>query len=178
VKNCLVNLFHGKCAYCESKITHVDYGHIEHYRPQSGPSGRPDLTFEWSNLLLACGICNGSAHKGAWFPEADEGGPIVNPCEDDPGDHVDFTYDRVLHLASVYGKTERGRVTEALLGLNRKDLRVHRSGFVKTLEVLLSLAPSHPKARELIEESMRDDAEYAAFARSLTNTSTATDSTA
>ena len=161
--------------YCESKITHVDYGHIEHYRPKSGPFGRPDLTFEWSNLLLACGICNGPSHKGAWFPEADEEGPIINPCEDNPGDHFDFKYDSVAHLASVYGKTERGRVTEALLGLNRKDLRVHRSRFVKKLEVLLRLAPSHPEARDLIEESVRDDAEYAAFARSLSNTSTSTE---
>src|SRR5262245_28463174 len=59
VKRTLVSMFHGKCAYCESKITHVDYGHIEHYRPKSGKNGRPDLTFAWTNLLLACGVCNG-----------------------------------------------------------------------------------------------------------------------
>jgi uncharacterized protein (TIGR02646 family) len=175
VKDGLVNLFHGKCAYCESKITHVDYGDIEHYRPKSGPSGRPDLTFEWTNLLLGCGICNGSAHKGARFPEADEGGPIINPCEDDPGDHFDFNYDPVLNLASVYGKTGRGRVTEVLLGLNRKDLRVHRSNSVKKFEALLRLAPSHPEIRELIEEGMCDNAEYAAFARSLSNSSSSTE---
>lgn len=35
VKECLVKMFHGKCAYCESQIRHIDYGHIEHYRPKS-----------------------------------------------------------------------------------------------------------------------------------------------
>jgi uncharacterized protein (TIGR02646 family) len=157
-KDCLVKLFHGKCAYCESKIMHVDYGHIEHYRPKSGPFGRPDLTFDWNNLLLACGICNGSAHKGDRFPGADAGGPIVNPCDEEPGDHFEFQYDHVAHLASVYGKTERGRLTETLLGLNRKDLRIHRSRFVMKLAVLFLLSASDPTARELIEESTRDDA--------------------
>jgi 5-methylcytosine-specific restriction endonuclease McrA len=35
VKNQLINMFDGKCAYCESHITHIDYGHIEHFKPKS-----------------------------------------------------------------------------------------------------------------------------------------------
>lgn len=167
VKDALVRLFHGKCAYCESKITHVDYGDIEHFHPKSGPSGRPELTFEWSNLLLACGICNGTGHKGDRFPEADQGGPIINPCDDDPNDHLEFKFDPVSHLSSVYGKTGRGRVTEALLGLNRRELRAYRSDFVKKLFVLTRLATTDQKARDLLEESVRDESEYAAFARAL-----------
>src|SRR5713226_8163541 len=69
IKEALVSLFHGKCAYCESHITHIDYGHIEHYRPKSGPQGRAELCFEWTNLLLACGVCNGAEFKQNGFPE-------------------------------------------------------------------------------------------------------------
>ena len=36
VKKALVDMFHEKCAYCESAITHIDYGHIEHFRPKAG----------------------------------------------------------------------------------------------------------------------------------------------
>jgi len=84
IKDCLVKMFHGKCAYCESQIRHIDYGHIEHYRPKSI---FPELTYSWSNLLLACGVCNGKAHKGDKFPQNHEGGPLINPGFDDPDAH-------------------------------------------------------------------------------------------
>jgi hypothetical protein len=46
IKNALVAAFHGKCAYCESYIRHVDHGHIEHFRPKSK---YPAKAFDWSN---------------------------------------------------------------------------------------------------------------------------------
>ncbi len=164
VKKALIALFHGKCAYCESKITHVDCGHIEHYRPKSGWK---DLTFDWSNLLLACGICNGAGHKGNRFPESDEDGPIVNPCEDEPLDHFKFDFDQEAMVASVYGTSKRGKVTESVLGLNRSDLRVHRSLFVKRLIVIAEFAKTNAAASELLKECVENKAEYAAFARAL-----------
>jgi uncharacterized protein (TIGR02646 family) len=162
VKQALVELFHGKCAYCESKIPHVDYGHIEHYRPRWR---FPGLTFDWSNLLLACGTCNGAGHKGDRFPAEDEGGPLVNPCEDDPSKHLDFRFDRDTRLASVYGKTPRGITTEKVLGLNRPELRAFRSTEVCKLAVLARLARTDPEARSLLEAAARSDAQFAAFAR-------------
>jgi len=167
VKQTLVEMFHGKCAYCESKITHVDYGHIEHYRPKAGPKGRPDLTFEWTNLLLACGICNGGEHKSDHFPEAAEDGPIINPCEDDPADHFFLCFDPMANLASVYGVTPRGVVTEELLGLNRPALRSYRSAQVRRLVALAQFAESDTEAAALLQLAQRSDAEYAAFARML-----------
>jgi uncharacterized protein (TIGR02646 family) len=65
IKKGLVEMFHGKCAYCESKITIITYGNIEHFRPKSIYE---DLTFNWTNLLLACDICNDTAHKSNHFP--------------------------------------------------------------------------------------------------------------
>jgi len=90
VREALVRMFHGKCAYCESEIGHVSDAHIEHYRPKAR---FPHLTFDWDNLLLACGICNASRYKGDRFPEASEGGPLLNPCVDLPDNHFTFHYD-------------------------------------------------------------------------------------
>jgi uncharacterized protein (TIGR02646 family) len=160
-------MFHGKCAYCESHIRHVDYGHIEHYRPKSGPQGRPDLCFEWTNLLLACGICNGGEFKSDHFPEAADGGPIINPCDEDPAGHLEFRFDAQLGLASVYGTTTRGETTEKLLGLNRLDLRRYRSQQVKKLAVLKRMANTDVQARQLFEEAKLPSSEYSAFALGL-----------
>jgi uncharacterized protein (TIGR02646 family) len=167
VKKTLILMFHGKCAYCESKITHIDYGHIEHYRPKSGPVGRPDLTFAWSNLLLACGVCNGPEHKGSRFPGPTDSGPIINPCKDDPNIHLSFQYDPVTKLASVYGVTARGSTTEKLLGLNRLEWRDHRSKYIIRLVVLATMAATNSEAADLIREAKESCSPYAAFARAL-----------
>ncbi|MDB5246711.1 MAG: hypothetical protein JWQ40_1105 [Segetibacter sp.] len=36
VKNCLIALQNYKCCFCESKIGHIGYGDVEHYRPKAG----------------------------------------------------------------------------------------------------------------------------------------------
>lgn len=68
VRGVLKKMFHGKCAYCESKITSVYNGDIEHFRPKAGycndnsqPLIKPGyywLASEWENLLFACPFCN------------------------------------------------------------------------------------------------------------------------
>ncbi len=66
VKEALDNLFHGKCAYCESKYDAVMPGHVEHYRPKnrvledSAHTGYWWLASEWTNLLPSCAHCNGN----------------------------------------------------------------------------------------------------------------------
>jgi uncharacterized protein (TIGR02646 family) len=160
-------MFFGKCAYCESQITHVDYGHIEHFRPKGGQNARPDLVFEWTNLFLACGICNGAENKSDRFPEQAEGGPLVNPCDDDPADHFEFHFDPVTRLASVYGTSPRGVTTEEVFGLNRPYLREHRSRCIRRLAALVQYAAVDNEASSLLQEAKQSDAEYAAFARTL-----------
>jgi uncharacterized protein (TIGR02646 family) len=166
IKKALVQMFHGKCGYCESKINHIDYGHIEHFRPKSVPQFM-HLVFEWKNMFLACAVCNGPAYKGDRFPGVDVGGPPVNPCDDIPHEHLDFVFDRVAKLASVVYKTERGRVTVELFGLNRPDLRAYRSRVFEKLLALSRFAATDGEARHLLEEAQSDDGEYAAFARTL-----------
>ena len=65
VRKLLIKMFHGKCAYCESKITAIYNGDIEHFRPKGeikevNPSkpGYFWLASEWENLLFACPFCN------------------------------------------------------------------------------------------------------------------------
>lgn len=170
IKAALVKMFHGKCAYCESKITLVTYGAIEHFFPKSLFI---DLTFAWSNLLLACDVCNDRGHKGTSFPLDNQGNPLLlNPTDPsiDPNMHLEFVWDAVAGLASVYGRDERGKTVERIFDLNgnrgRKELIAHRSQYVKRLFALLRLARSgDPEAIALLQESCDPSAEYCAFAR-------------
>lgn len=49
IKKELLKETNEKCAYCESKIPHIDHGDIEHIMPKSK---EPEKTFLWENLLL------------------------------------------------------------------------------------------------------------------------------
>lgn len=58
----LRNLFHGKCAYCESEVG--DNLDVEHFRPKGSVSDDPThpgywwLAHTWENLLPSCTPCN------------------------------------------------------------------------------------------------------------------------
>ena len=166
IKNGLVDMFHGKCAYCESAITHIDYGHIEHFKPKSKPAYY-ELAVDWDNLLLACGRCNGAENKGSRFPLEDEDGPLVNPVEEEPSQHLSFDFDLRLRLANVLGMSKRGETTRRILGLNRPELVKRRSDFVKKLWVIACLYNEDDAAREIIDLAIDSKEEYAAFARAL-----------
>lgn len=164
IKNALVAMFHSKCAYCESKISHIEYGHIEHFRPKSRFQ---KLTFVWTNLLLSCPVCNGSEFKGQKYPEEADGGPLINPCDDNPEEHFEFVFDFEARLTTVVGKTARGKITEETIGLNRHDLRTYRTKMIMRLYALALYAEADPYAQELLVEACQDDNEYAAFARTI-----------
>ena len=166
IKQALVEMFHGKCAYCESHITHIDYGHIEHFKPKSSPAYF-ELAVEWNNLLLACGRCNGAENKGTKFPLANKGGPLVNPVKESPSPHLRFDFDPMLKLANVLGISKRGETTRTILGLNRPELLKHRSKFVRKLWVISSRYYDDAVAREIIDSAIRPEEEYSAFARVL-----------
>jgi uncharacterized protein (TIGR02646 family) len=164
IKNTLTGneMFNGKCAYCESFILHIDYGHIEHYRPKSV---YPALTFEWDNLLLACGICNGKQFKGDKFSMIADIPAFINPCEDDPCGHFNFVFDENLQKAFVYGTTNRGEITEKELGLNnRQDLLKYRSIHVHKLIHLAKYANEDPQAKELLDAACKPEQAFSAFA--------------
>lgn len=131
--------FHGKCCYCESKLGLAGDGIVEFFRPRGavqasdveyGQEGYWYLTPDWRNLYLACPVCN--RNKANRFPvigERAKGGMSYNevvaieqplmldPCRDDPDEHLAFLKD-----GKVAGRTERGRATVELLILNRQAL--------------------------------------------------------
>jgi len=174
IKATLVAMFHGKCAYCESKITHITYGDIEHFRPKSDPR-YAHLIFEWENLLLSCPICNNPAHKGTKFPLDASGNPLlIDPTDGvtDPNVHLEFSWDAVAGLATVYGCDARGQEVERIFDLNgvygRKELIRERSHHVKTLMAFLPYAQKgDPEAIDILKEACQPDAKYSAFTRIL-----------
>jgi hypothetical protein len=85
---CLLELFHGKCAYCETVISSNQPGDVEHYRPKGrirdadgkilrvrlndADSEHPGywwLAYDWCNLLPSCIDCN----RRRWHGDASLG---------------------------------------------------------------------------------------------------------
>jgi hypothetical protein len=106
LKEILIDMFHGKCAYCDAVFAPVDYGDVEHFRPKAGVFEDPThpgyywLAYEPENYLPACQLCNRGG-KGTHFPVsgqrayrptdslAAELPDLLNP-EDDVGKHLKF----------------------------------------------------------------------------------------
>jgi len=63
----LMELFNGKCAYCETTLNVSQPVDLEHFRPKQGAEDLSQkrehlyycwLAYEWDNLLIACMDCN------------------------------------------------------------------------------------------------------------------------
>lgn len=193
VKEALIAAQHGKCCFCEAKITHISYGDVEHFRPKAGyrqepqdPLGRPGyywLAYDWSNLYLCCQLCNQRFKKNT-FPLADPSRRCRNHLGDlhleeplflDPGgatnpeDHIEFLAEQPM----AKNGSVQGWVTIEALGLQRELLREHRFKWYTMLSMLIDIvqlmpdAPLGQKALAELNAAVRDDAEYAAMARCL-----------
>jgi hypothetical protein len=103
-----------KCMYCETLVSHAQYGDIDHYVPVSV---RPDLVVTWVNLGFACERCNNN--KGDYW---DERFPLVNPYAEDPSDFLMFAGP----IAVQRPGSLRGKVTIERIGLNRDELIARR----------------------------------------------------
>jgi uncharacterized protein (TIGR02646 family) len=143
VRDTLIELFYGKCAYCESEARASQPVDTEHYRPKGSVAESPEhpgywwLASDWSNMLISCADCSRSrtqagerAGKANRFPLVDEAdrafGPggesrerplLLDPCRDDPEAHLVF--DEMGHVVS---ETQRGQTSISMLGLNRSGL--------------------------------------------------------
>lgn len=79
VRVALQEMFHGKCAYCESKIAGSQDTDVEHYRPKKGVTEAKEagidhpgywwLAMDWDNLVLSCKHCNQSRSYHIIIPE-------------------------------------------------------------------------------------------------------------
>ena len=113
VKDAIVAETHEKCAYCESKIRHVDDGDIEHIAPKAP---HPERSFEWENLTLACTICNRFKDDYTVTPDTPE--ELINPYSDNPSNHFLF-HKEILTPAP---ESLRAHKTEEVIRLNRNEL--------------------------------------------------------
>ena len=95
------------------------------------------LAYDWKNLLPSCMTCNrkgkdietgGPIGKGNYFPvaefraerpgeEVDEDPLLLHPIWDDPVDHLEID-----HLGVLSSKSDKGRETIRILGLNLRGL--------------------------------------------------------
>ena len=158
VKDALRKAQHEKCAFCESKFSHVGYGDVEHLRPKGGYKQRARdqlhypgyywLAYDWSNLFYSCQLCN-QRFKRNLFPLQNprqrarshhqeivaEKPLLVDPAAVDPSQFVTF---RNEYAYSVNG-SRIGRTTISVLGLNRKELLEVRRDRFRTLRVFLQV---------------------------------------
>ncbi len=122
-KGALKDASFGKCMYCESKVSHIDFAHIEHIKPRA-PNKFPELEFVWDNLGYCCGICNNNKSDNY-----DANTPYLDPYVDDPTLHLVFLG---WHLFARNG-SERGELTLRDIGLNRIDLIEQRKDRIDKL---------------------------------------------
>lgn len=149
------------------------------------------LAYDYRNLLPVCGACNRRARderegrltgKGEIFPTLDdwyaaepaavdhEKPSLLNPWlpEDDPHEHLIFDPETGL----VIGRTDRGKETVELLGLNRDGLPEERktacrnvcTRFIFGISATVAGAPD-PSCAVMISEIESGAIEYAAFCR-------------
>ncbi|MDI1279186.1 hypothetical protein [Methylobacter sp.] len=158
VKKALIAMQHGKCCFCEAKITHVSYGDVEHYRPKAGykqdgqealqKPGYYWLAYDWDNLLLSCTLCNQQFKKNLFpllHPEkrarshhediAAEQPLLINPALVNLQDHIGFRSEIPYAIdGNHYGKT-----TIAVLGLDRESLNEERRASLAKIILLFDL---------------------------------------
>lgn len=179
---------HDKCCYCESRHSATSAGRIDHFRPKSAVRqydgsartypGYYWLAYSWDNLLLACDKCN--LKKSDYFPLKEPGqrarshldpldreGPLLlNPYVDpNPAEHLTFDG------SACRPQTERGRMTVAVLGLNRPELQEERQRVLTMLTLLCTVA-RHTDQPDTVRQDASDamkwyarpDAPYTAMA--------------
>lgn len=137
-----------KCAYCESKITHIYWGDVEHIKPKGQfPRNRLDV----DNLCLACAKCN-NLKLDYWSDAL----PLINPF-------VDFPDDDLLAFGAWITRrsgSDRGRLTVSRLQLNRPELLERRQERWLQLEPLADQYARTPDGpvRDLIRQELVNQA--------------------
>jgi uncharacterized protein (TIGR02646 family) len=190
VKEALIKAQHDKCFLCESKITHIAHGDVEHFRPKAGyrqsasdtlhTPGYYWLAYEWGNLFLACQICN-QVFKKNLFPLANpkaratshgksvrkEEPLFIDPSAEDPEQLITFR----LEVPYPIKNTPKGKATIEGLGLARPKLNERRLEHYELLRSLYELMqlnhpePQSSQARDLLARMIQASAPYASMAR-------------
>ncbi|MCC6537871.1 MAG: hypothetical protein IT162_09995 [Bryobacterales bacterium] len=113
----LTPMSHNKCVYCESILNKTVKSQVEHYYSKWRYR---DRVFEWTNLFLACAMCNEAKQ------DLDHGGMLLKPDEDDG--ELFFWLDRWTGRLEALSRadSERALQTIGLCNLNRVTLCAER----------------------------------------------------
>jgi len=196
VKESLIAIQDYKCCFCESKIGHISYGDVEHFRPKAGwvqgdeklnKPGYYWLAYEWDNLLISCQICN-QRNKKNFFPLINNSSRALshhNNINDEQPVFIDIanedaeafiTFKEEIPVA-VNGNL-RGKETILKLGLDRELLNEQRRKTFNMLTDIYDLAKGYPdtdpslkqQAKNIVQKylnlSKLDETEYASMLRS------------
>lgn len=189
VKAALIKAQHDKCCFCESKVTHISYGDVEHFRPKAGvrqtsgaPLEKPGyywLAYEWSNLFFSCQLCN-QYYKENLFPlenpkdrarthkdsiEAER--PVLISPDENTEEFLSFRVEVIYAIENNL----RGRTTIQTLGLNRELLAEERKKYYEQMKLLYKIAsydpptPESKEAENLIKKSIQNSSKYTLMMR-------------
>lgn len=159
VKQAVIAETHGKCAYCESYLLHIHHGDIEHIYPKSLDVAK---AFQWTNLTLACEICNQS--KSDNDPDANA---IIDPYVVDPALHIFFCGSLIVSCSPL------GKSSITILRLDRAALSEARlekfDRLTKIVEQLFRADLPVPARKAILDDlrttELAASKEYAAMAR-------------
>lgn len=133
LKESLLDLSYGKCAYCECDLKEESkYMEVEHFEDKAN---NPNKVMQWDNLLPSCKRCNGSKSTHDVISE-----PIINPFIDTPATHL------TLRLYRFKSKDKKGKTTIDVVDLNNTERAVK-----KRFEVGEELEKAIEKANERLE---------------------------
>jgi uncharacterized protein (TIGR02646 family) len=162
VKSQAITDSHSKCAYCEAKVTHIDFGDLEHMRPKKR---FPRHAYDWSNLVLVCSKCNNAKSQ-----KYDEAVPPVDPVAEDPSPFF-VAHGDLIWPAAAGRQHDRGAETIALVGLNRAELIERRRKRCEAIRLIVHAyhrVPGEAQKAALLEQlraELREDGEFAFVAR-------------
>ena len=158
VKKELLRIYAHCCAFCESKIS--KYDDAEHFRPKHAITGVNTegyywLAVEWSNLLIACKVCNND-YKKNHFPIV--GAHILPPMGVDLKDNISVSdFFRRNHIRSTELQSEQALLLHPVLD-NPEDYLFFemngtvsaKNGNIKGLESIQYYGLSDWKNREIL----------------------------
>ncbi|EPE2280236.1 HNH endonuclease [Vibrio cholerae] len=152
-----------KCMYCESKISHIDFAHVEHFKPKAKDK-YPELEFEWTNLGYACPKCNNN--KSDKFHEDF---PYIDPYSEEPSEYF------LAHGTWLFVKqgSERADLTIRDIELNRPELLEKRLEKVTEIQNAITACfrtrskALRDKALQELTREAESDKEYSFFVKAL-----------
>lgn len=160
-KQALQNASNNKCMYCESSVSHIYFGDVEHIQPKEQ---FPNLEFTWENLGYACAKCN-NEKRSKYFTQT----PFINPYDENPREHI-YAFGSMLRPKNG---SERGEITIQEIDLNRADLIEKRGARITALENAIKACHRtkdtslRQAALAAIQAEIAEDQEYSMIARAL-----------